>query len=128
MRLSSPNQPLVLGYRGRGASTGEAQPRGPLWPLLSTLPGLFCWLLFASAAMPRELPILEQLGGIFGPRTANLVILITWAAAVTTSVITLSYYARRPQAWYTTLCMGVHLAGLLFSLLLLGGLAVLLVA
>ncbi|QOV91382.1 hypothetical protein [Humisphaera borealis] len=125
MRLSG-NQPLLLGYRGtvdRVAST-----TGPLWPLLSTLPGLFCWLLFASAAMPRELPILERLGGLFGTRGANVIIFVTWGLAVATSVVTLIVYANRSQAWYTTLCLAIHLAGLSFSLLLLGGLAVLLVA
>ena len=125
MRLIS-NQPLLLGYRG--PVDRVASNNGPLWPLLSTLPGLFCWLLFASAAMPRELPILERLSGLFGARTANGIILVAWAIAVATSIFTLVYYARRSQAWYTTLCLAIHLAGLLFSLLLLGGLAVLLVA
>ncbi len=125
MRLTS-QQPLLLSYRRRGDRDAIAD--GPLWPLLSTLPGLFCWLLFASAAMPRELPILERLSGLFGLRTANAVVLIAWAMAVGTSIFTLVYYAKRPQPWYTTLCLAIHLAGLLFSLLLLGGLAVLLVA
>jgi len=127
MRLSSPDQPLLLGYRGRGERASAAASR-PLWPLLSTLPGLFCWLLFASAAMPREIPILERLSGLYGASIANGVILITWAAAVATSIFSLVYFARKTQAWYTTVCMAIHLAGLLFSLLLLGGLAVLLVA
>ncbi len=126
MRLSNPDQPLLLNYRGRGETIEAAV--GPLWPVLSTLPGLFCWLLFASAAMPRELPILERLAGAFGSAATSTVILTTWGLAVTTSVAALVVFARRQQAWYTTLCMAIHLAGLLFSLLLLGGLAVLLVA
>ena len=126
MRLSNPDQPLFLNYRGRGEPIDAAV--GPLWPVLSILPGLFCWLLFASAAMPRELPILERLAGAFGSATTSTVILTTWGFAVATSIAALVVFARRQQAWYTTLCMAIHLAGLLFSLLLLGGLAVLLVA
>ena len=126
MRLSTPHQPLLLSYRGRSERTDAAA--GPLWPVLSTLPGLFCWLLFASAAMPRELPILERLAAAFGSGATSTVILTTWGLAVTTSIAALVVYARRQQAWYTTLCMAIHLAGLLFSFLLLGGLAVLLVA
>lgn len=126
MRIGHPDQPLLLGYRGRGEPIDVAA--GPLWPVLSTLPGLFCWLLFASAAMPRELPILARLAGAFGSGTTSAVILVNWGVAVTASAAALVVYARRPQVWYTTLCLAFHLAGLLFSLLLMAGLAVLFVA
>jgi hypothetical protein len=125
MRLSSPSQPLMLSYRG--AVTEPAAP-GPLVPLLSIVPGLFCWLLFASAAMPRELPILERVASLFGPGASNGVVLVAWGLAVATSLAALFYYARQPQPWYATLCMGVHVAGLLFSLLLIGGMVLLLIA
>lgn len=97
-------------------------------PLLSMLPGLVCWLLFASAAMPGELPVMDRLATLVGARTANVAVIGTWLLAVSTSVFAALHYGRRPQAWYTTLCIAFHLAGLVFSLLLVGGLAVLLVA
>ena len=130
MRLTQTDQPLFLSYRS-GLSPYAVEPPtapAPLGPILSILPGLFCWLLFASAAMPRELPILERLGGLFGGRAANGIVIVAWAVAVLTSIGALAYYARRPQVWHTTLCLAVHLAGLLFSALLLGGLVVLLFA
>lgn len=126
VRLSNPDQPLLLGYRSRGEPIDAAV--GPLWPVLSVLPGLLSWLLFASAAMPRELPVVERLSAAFGSGTTSAVVLGAWGLSAASSVAALIVFARRPQAWYTTLCMAVHLAGLLFSLLLLGGLAVLLVA
>lgn len=117
------DHPMMLSYRSGNAAAAEPRSApGPLGPVLSIVPGLFCWLLFASAVMPRELPVLERLSGVFGTQTAGGFILAAWLAAVVTSAAALAYYGRRPQAWHTTLCMGVHLAGLLFSVLLLGGL------
>src|SRR5687768_10774966 len=103
MRLVGSDHPLMLSYRGGDKTLREPEsptcPPGPLGPILSTIPGLFCWLLFASAAMPRELPILERLADLFGGRTANGVVLFAWGVALLTSLVTLAYYARRPQAW-----------------------------
>jgi hypothetical protein len=121
----------MLSYRGdpaHGEADAPTYPPGPLGPALSVVPGLICWVLFASAAMPRELPILERLADLFGGRATNIVIIVAWLIAIATSLVTLAVYARRPRAWHTTICLSVHLAGLLFSTLLLGGLAVLLVA
>jgi hypothetical protein len=130
VRLSQTDQPLFLSYRC-GLLPRSAEPPAapaPLGPILTIIPGLFCWLLFASAAMPRELPILERLADMFGGRATNAIVIVVWAMTVLTSIAALAYYARRPQAWHTTLCLAVHLAGLLFSALLLGGLVVLLFA
>src|SRR4051812_25621166 len=121
----------MLSYRGGAALREPADPTcppGPLLPALSLLPGLICWVLFASAAMPRDFPILERIADMFGGRATNGIVLVAWAIAIATSLTSLLYYARRPRAWHTTLCLSVHLAGILFSTLLLGGLVVLLVA
>lgn len=131
MRISTTTQPLLLGYRGATAADDAAAPLappGPVVPVMSIVPGLFSWLLFASAAMPRELPVLERLAEMFGTSATNGVVLGAWGLAVVTSLAALVYYARRPQAWHTTLCLAVHLAGVLFSLLVAGGLVILLVA
>jgi hypothetical protein len=130
VRLTQTDQPLFLSYRsGLSRHAPEpAMPPAPLGPILTIVPGLLCWLLFASAAMPGELPILERLADLFGSRAANAIVIVAWACAVITSIGALAYYGRRPQVWHTTLCLGIHLAGLLFSALLLGGLVVLLVA
>ena len=119
---------LLFPHRSETATrepTLHGCPPGPLGPILTVIPGLVCWVLFASAAMPRELPILERLADLFGGRTTNAIVIVAWLIAVATSLLALTYYARRPQAWHTTICLSVHLAGLLFSTLLLGGLVVL---
>jgi hypothetical protein len=123
VRLSNLDQPLMLSCRS-GASAAAEPPPAPraAGPMLSTLPGLFCWLLFASAVMPRELPVLERVTGLFGTASAGGLVLTAWLVAAVTSAVALVYYGRRPQLWHTTLCLGLHLAGLLFSALLLGGL------
>jgi hypothetical protein len=125
VRLTNTDQPLMLGYRSGSpaAATDETlSAPGPLGPVVSTVPGLFCWLLFASAVMPRELPVLERVAGVFGSHSAGGLVLAAWAAAAVTSAAALVYYGRRPQLWHTTMCLGLHLAGLVFSVLLLGGL------
>jgi hypothetical protein len=109
-------------------TTGAAGTPGPVLPLLSMLPGLLCWLLFASAAMPAELPVTDRLTALIGPGAANGVMLGTWCLALTTSIVAALHYGRRTQAWYTTLSIAFHLAGLIFSLLLLGGLLLLWIA
>lgn len=131
MRLVSDHS-LLLPHRGDIATREPAlrrdpprDPPGPVGPILSIVPGLICWVLFASAAMPRELPILERLADLFGGRATNAIVLVAWIIAVATSLLAVIYYARRRQAWHTTLCLSIHLAGLLFSTLLLGGLVVL---
>ncbi|HEX8915755.1 MAG TPA: hypothetical protein VF796_25600, partial [Humisphaera sp.] len=64
MPLSHLNNSLALRY-GRPAAAGDgAATPGPAWPVLSMLPGLFCWALFASAAMPHEFPVLDRLGAL----------------------------------------------------------------
>ncbi|MDB5297593.1 MAG: hypothetical protein JWO31_3576 [Phycisphaerales bacterium] len=117
--------PLFLSYRGRGEPATSPAVPGPLWPALSVLPVAFCWALFASAAMPREFPLIERLGGAFGPAAAVPLVVAVWVAASLVSVAALVAYVRRPQPWHTTLCLGVHLAGLLLTLLLVTGLGLL---
>lgn len=128
MRLTDTTQPFLLSYRARGEPNDVPALPGPLWPVLSTLPGLFCWLLFASAAMPRELPVLDRIAGLLGTGATSGVVLAAWGLGIATSIAALAYYGRRQQVWHTTLCLAVHLAGLLFSVLLVGGLLVMWVA
>jgi len=128
MRAADLNNPLTLRCGRAAAAPGDAPAPGPAVPLLSMLPGLFCWALFASAAMPHEFPVLDRLGALAGATTANAAVVVMWAVSVAVSLTAALYYGRRPQAWHTTVAVAFHLAGLVFSLLLVGGLVVLLVA
>ena len=125
MRLTNVSQSLVLPFRRAQAVAGA-----PGWwgPALTMLPGLACWLLFASAAMPHELPVLSRLTALLGTSATNVAVLIAWALAVVTSAGAGFFYGRRPQVWYVTVCIAFHLTGLIFSLLLAVGLLVLMVA